>query len=385
MRRCGMFLDVLWRLLWMKEKNAIMENMSFEELQQIVSVCLDEIMKLKEENVKLREEMNNMVASEKKIIDFQKQILSNNEMMVQNSEIKFQMFSRAIENLKYELDDPKRELNNFYPDFFCIEETVADIVKNRKSMARFGDGEFAIMSNVIRQKFQRLDNRLATRLKEVLDSSEEDFLIGIADNYGALDVYNESGKAGIRYYMTEEVRKQHASFVDINRKYHNAYISRPYALFADNVTEAPRKRFDALRQIWEDREVIFVEGALTRLGVGNDLFNNSASIRRIEAPPVNSYDKYDEIFDAALRFATKDTLFLIALGPSAGVLAYDLFKAGYQAIDVGHVDLEYEWFLGGNGTRCEVKNKYNNEFPGGDIVQDIDDQEYLSQIICVIK
>ena len=131
--------------------------------------------------------------------------------------------------------------------------------------------------------------------------------------------------------------------------------------------------------------MIFVEGALTRLGVGNDLFDNAAQIRRIEAPPVNSFDKYDEILAAALKYAEEDTLFLIAMGPSAGVLAYDLYKAGYQAIDIGHVDLEYEWFLNGDGKRSAVKHKYNNEFPNGDCVEDIYDEEYLRQIICIVE
>ena len=35
-----------------------MDTMSFEELQQIVSVCLDEIIKLKEENAKLKDKLN---------------------------------------------------------------------------------------------------------------------------------------------------------------------------------------------------------------------------------------------------------------------------------------------------------------------------------------
>lgn len=149
------------------------------------------------------------------------------------------------------------------------------------------------------------------------------------------------------------------------------------------MTDAPRKRFQNLQRIWADRDIIFVEGALTRLGVGNDLFANAASIRRIEGPPVNSWDKYEEILAAALRVADADSLFLIALGPSAGVLAYDLYRAGYQALDIGHLDLEYEWFLRGKGGRCPVEHKYNNELTGGDQVADIYDEEYLRQIVYV--
>ena len=77
----------------------------------------------------------------------------------------------------------------------------------------------------------------------------------------------------------------------------------------------------------------------------------------------------------------KKAISLVALGPSAGVLVYDLYCAGFQAVDIGHMDLEYEWYLSSTGERCEVKTKYNNEFHGGDQVEDIEDSEYLAQII----
>ena len=77
-------------------------------------------------------------------------------------------------------------------------------------------------------------------------------------------------------------------------------------------------------------------------------------------------------------------LFLIALGPTATVLAYDLFKAGYQAIDIGHVDIEYEWWR--MGARCKVKleRKYVNEAPNGNLVADAG-EEYNKQIIAKIS
>ena len=51
------------------------------------------------------------------------------------------------------------------------------------------------------------------------------------------------------------------------------------------------------------------------------------------------------IIDKILCRESTDSIILIALGPTATVLAYDLSKRGYQAIDVGHIDIEYEWFL----------------------------------------
>ena len=52
-----------------------------------------------------------------------------------------------------------------------------------------------------------------------------------------------------------------------------------------------------------------------------------------------------------------------------------------QAIDIGHIDLEYEWYLHGGGKRCAVSGKYNNEYVGGEIAADIQDKQYESEVI----
>lgn len=352
------------------------EQMGFEELQKIVSVCLDEIVKLKHDKEKL-------VSAIKEVSDAQKVILE----WAETFDAKTQMvIERSVNNMQYEWNDPRHNNEKmYYPMFYGIEETLRLIIEEGKSMARFGDGEFAIMGHEERQEFQRFDEKLAERLSEVIHSDEDGLLIALADNYGSLDQYNPEDAMEIRCYMTDEVREQHRQFLDLGRRYHNAYITRPYVIYADNGTDAPKKRFEQLKRIWDKRNIIFVEGSQTRLGVGNDLFDNAMTIRRIETPPTNSFDKYDEILEAALKSAEPDSLFLIAMGPSAGVLAYDLYRAGYQALDIGHVDLEYEWFLKGTGMRCEVKHKYNNEWSSGNIVEDIQDEEYLKQIICIVE
>jgi len=83
---------------------------------------------------------------------------------------------------------------------------------------------------------------------------------------------------------------------------------------------------------------------LSRLGVGNDLFNNTRSILRIICPSKNAYSKYSEIL-RIVKKQEKSKAVLIALGPTATVLAYDLTIAGYHAVDIGHIDIEYEWYL----------------------------------------
>ncbi len=355
--------------------NAVGEDMGFQELQQIVSICLDEVIKLKEENEQLKRKLEEQ---RELSLYYGKEI----KQLWQRTDAVMMVAERAAENAPYEARDARHPLQGvFYPTFYSMEETLQQIKENRKSLCRFGDGEFAIMANVERQKFQKCDAKLAERLKEVIASDNAQVLVAIADHYGNLENYTEQAKRDIRCYMTREVRLQHQQFLDPDRTYHNAYISRPYALFADNRTQAPAKRFEALRQIWQNRDVIIVEGKESRLGVGNDLFSNVKSIRRIEGPAANSFDRYEEILQAALSNGTEEVLYLIAMGATATVLAYDLAKAGFQALDVGHVDLEYEWFLKGTGGRCEVPHKYNNEWPGGQKVQDIKDAVYEQEII----
>lgn len=311
------------------------------------------------------------------------QIICQMNESLQAEHLYIMQMNKIIDNIKYEILDPRfNSKDYFFPKIENSEKTIDKIVNERKSMARFGDGEFSLMSKVFRQKFQRLDDKLAERLKEVIRTDDDRILIGIADNYGNLDKYNKQSADSIRIYMTKEVREMHQQYLSSEKVYYDAYLSRPYVMMRENGKEETEKRFSNLKRIWEGRDVIIVEGALTRMGMGNDLLRNAKSIHRILAPATSSFDRYDDILNEALKVAEEGVLFLIAMGPSAGVLAYDLTKQGYQAIDIGHVDLEYEWFLAGKGERVPVKYKYNNEIDGGEVVEEYQlPLEYTQQII----
>ena len=135
-----------------------------------------------------------------------------------------------------------------------------------------------------------------------------------------------------------------------------------------------------LRKIWQDKHLLIVEGEKSRLGMGNDLFFNASSIRRIVCPSVNAYSRIDEIERAVADVHDFDMV-LIALGPTASVLAYRLYKKGLHALDIGHIDIEYEWYRKGVLEKEPVQHKYIGEMPGGDMVDDITDENYDLQII----
>lgn len=291
---------------------------------------------------------------------------------------------KGIDNRDYEVYDPRRqtEMNSyFYPQILSVDAAIDQIVGNGKSLARFGDGEFSLMEGKQRWDFQAMDDRLRKRLIEVIESSSDQLLIGIANNYGTLSQYDLAGAMAIRAYMTPETRKMHRKYLKEDRIYYDAYITRPYVMYADKESDAPGKRFERLKTIWKNRNVIIVEGAHTCFGAGNDFLAETASIRRILAPATSSFSRYDELLAEAVRIAEKGDLCLLALGPCAGVMAYDLCMDGIQAIDVGHADLEYEWFLAGEGRRVPISYKFSIEDGNGDKVEEYHEPLYEKQIV----
>lgn len=70
------------------------------------------------------------------------------------------------------------------------------------------------------------------------------------------------------------------------------------------------------------------------------------------------------------------------MGPTATILAADLSTRGYQAIDIGHIDIEYEWSRMHVTHKVPVENKFVNEAGAGVGVGDINDIKYKNEIVC---
>jgi len=207
--------------------------------------------------------------------------------------------------------------------------------------------------------FQKTNKNITIRLKEILNSNEEDLLIGlwngIQKNYRKL--YRKGAKRFWRWWTNENKYKL-ISLLDLNKTYGSTTMSRFYYNYKDrsHVKEYVKK----FKMIWDKKDIVMIEGEKTRLGVGNDLFDNAKSIQRILCPNSNAFDLYNEIYKEALKI-DKNKLIVLALGPTATILAYDLYKAGYQAVDIGHVDIEYEWFLRNATRKIQIDNKHTYE------------------------
>lgn len=287
-----------------------------------------------------------------------------------------------------EVDRNKRKYTAKTKDFlkgFKIatpEETIDKIIDDKCSITRFGDGEFDMICNV-GMKYQKYNAKLAKRLKEVLDSNEERLLIGINNviDLEYSEKYNDFANNFWKGWLHDNKFKL-LKLLSKNKQYYSSNITRFYIDYKDK--SGVGEYVKNLRRVWDNQDVVIVEGEYSRLGVGNDLFDNMKSIQRIICPSEDAFDVYDKILNEILKI-DKNKMIMLALGPTATVLAYDLYKTGYRAIDIGHVDIEYEWFLRKATEKIKIETKYVTEVKGGENnIQDIKDEKYEKEIIARI-
>lgn len=264
------------------------------------------------------------------------------------------------------------------PHVLSIDETLARLEKNNLSMIRFGDGELSLISGSD-LGFQRFDNDLAEKLTHILKLNEPDLLICIP---GIFDRLEKLTRVGFWFEIHHLFRYSRLwrTLTSPDRVYGEAFITRPYLGYKDK--SGASYIYERIKKLWSGRRVLLIEGEKSRLGVGNDLFSEAASIERILGPAENAFSQINQIAKVVAQYP-KDVLILISLGPAAKVLAFELFRQGYRVLDIGHIDMEYEMFLRGSDKLIPVPQKYFNEIDERNPA-DCLDEEYQRQIIAKV-
>lgn len=258
------------------------------------------------------------------------------------------------------------------------EETLNKLCSGKVSMSRFGDGEFNIIFGN-QNGFQMRNKKLGKKLKNVIKQNgvSNDFIVGIPRCLNSFAGFTNDAKSFLEdYYLKNRFRC--IKLLNKNYEYYDAMVTRLYMDLEDKTKS--KEYFKAISSIWNNKKLLIIEGERTRLGVNNDLFDNVKSIVRILAPNENAFDYYEDILQAAVECSNNDFLVLLALGQTATVLAYDLYKRGRWVLDIGHIDIEYEWFLQQAKVKSPVKGKYVNEV-NSRIVEHIEDELYERQIV----
>ncbi|CAM2065225.1 FkbM family methyltransferase [Sulfidibacter corallicola] len=241
---------------------------------------------------------------------------------------------------------------------FVNEWDTLDVLAEARAICRFGDGElkYALMKQPI--VAQRMDETLHLRLRQVLANDQPGVLVGIPPIYTELSKLNLDW---INFYMWRELRdKTNPYFRGSSATWYSSFITRPegiVGLMSDDY-------FDRFKELWADKHLIFVGNMRHVRQPGwhlhflsptelehHELFDNAASVTVIPTPRKNAWDQYDALLsecrEQAKNSADKDCLFLLSVGPTATVMAWDLARAGLRAFDFGQLPMIYDLFRHG--------------------------------------
>ena len=212
-----------------------------------------------------------------------------------------------------------------YPKVASVDETIEELISNRKSIARFGDGEFMLcFGRSI--NFQQSNRLLRKRLRMILRNDNPSCIVGLPE-YNP--IYNTPFWRQFWYENTLNI----TCLLNKNTSYFNQGISRLINL----------KQIDRLKHLWDGRNVIFVFGKGSRFDVNHEVFCNIDNKYIIECLAKNAWSEYNPLYQKTLNLASSvnNPLVICSLGPTATILTYDLSKK-MQAIDLGHLTNVYD-------------------------------------------
>lgn len=203
-----------------------------------------------------------------------------------------------------------------YPRVLGESDTLERVLAGA-SLARYGDGEFALCRGR-GIPCQAFDHGLQARLRGILKAQGR-CLVGIPN----LDSPTPKAAFWERYRDAADVLG--------DQSYVSAFVSRPdSAPWIDTPAY-----WQQVEQLWRDHDVLLVRGGL-RSFTAADL-STARSAHEITAPRVNAWSEQERL--RARIEALKPSRVLLCLGPTATVLAVDLCAVGIHAIDIGHLGM----------------------------------------------
>ena len=342
--------DYLSNADFVKENNVGFVVSSLEEADQVIQECSEE-------------KYSEMVSSVKNV-----------QYLINNGYFTKKLFVDSLMKLSSNEDN---ELNI---KVLGILDTLNYILAHNSSVARFGDGEMDIITGHS-IPYQDYDENLANELKNIISlDSNESLVVCLSDVFEGLDRYNQSAVD----FWKQHLNNNYVHYKSLCKApwYGSTFISRPYMDLVDK--SLSNMYFKNIKNLWDKRDILIVEGVNSRSGVGNDLFDDANSVERIICPSKNAYSKIDEI-ESLIEGHAKNKLVLLILGPTAKALAYRLSNKGYQAIDMGHIDSEYEWFKMGATYKVKLDNKHTAEHNFDENIIFNEDDDYNRQVIVRIE
>lgn len=247
-------------------------------------------------------------------------------------------YNSIIEILKYELYDEIKNLK--VPKVKNIDDSIDDLVKHKASLCRFGDGEIQLLKGKD-IPFQKASDQLTKRYQEILSSTDENIFIAFpyiiyANKRNIIPLSRDFWrKNGVDF------RNELEKYINLDSQYYAAELTLATSLFEDYDAEG---YFNKISELWRGKDVTIVCGETIFDQIEHNIFDCAKTTSYIYAPSQNAFEEYEAILNSCQNIS-KNHVVIIILGPTAKVLAYDLAKKGYQALDLGHIAKSYDWHL----------------------------------------
>lgn len=204
-----------------------------------------------------------------------------------------------------------------YPVVLDEFKTVA-LLKEGKSIARIGDGEFKCLFG---KGYAREpgNEKLAAELRQVLTDPHPNCLVGIPN----------MDPKGVKYENWLRHRERYTPVLSDKVRYVSAFITRP-----DNAQWLGNKAYaESIVDLWRGQRVIVIGEPGSKLAA---VVGREANVLHLPCPRHEAYKVIGRLEGEVLARPQRK-LVILSAGPTATCLANRLTRYGVQALDLGSI------------------------------------------------
>lgn len=236
-----------------------------------------------------------------------------------------------IETILYEIPNSKIKR----PTIKTADETINELITTNKSIARFGDGEI-ILADGKDIPFQRAEKELTRRLQEIMAKPQENLLVAVNRRYYYPNIFEAVIK------QTNPIYKRFELYgVPSLRRQLDKYLNKEMLLYEAGIT-GNTKFFSLYRNFFQNKKLVLVGCKEALKSYEFNIFDKALKLDYEFVPNKHCFSVYNETLDKLCSY-DKDSIMILMCGPTACVLAADLTKNGFKALDLGHLAKSYDW------------------------------------------
>jgi len=223
-----------------------------------------------------------------------------------------------------------KELLKSYPKILPADKSLDLLLKHpEKSLIRMGDCEIALMNG--EDSFSNdYDPKLAYRLCQIVkDVNNKKFYLG-------LKILSFETK---NFFISKNflINGRNKNLKPLFEKRKNDTILNAWV---NSVHMHGTNKIPLIKKLWEKKDIVFITGKNSSFKYIDFFFDNAKSINFEYGLNFNAFDDMDNLFNKCCKYP-KETLFIVALGPTGSVISYDLINKGYKVLDLGGFTTRY--------------------------------------------